>query len=341
MSPIADDAGQLAQLLRDFFLERLIRERRVSPCTVASYRDTFRLLLPYAADRLKKKPTQLALPDLDAPVIVAFLGHLETDRLNCVRTRNQRLAAIHSFMGFASLQTVVDLPIIQRVCAISPKRYQRGPVDALTRAEVAALLRSADRTVWSGQRDWVLFHTLYNTGARVSEVTAMDVGDVILHEDAQVRIHGKGRKDRIVPLWKETRTAIRQWLPRRVARQGLPQDDGPLFPDRAGRRLSRSGIASRLKVLAARASIDCPSLRRHRISPHLIRHSTALHLLQSGVDLAVIAMWLGHESIETTHQYMEADLALKQKALATTSPPETDRQRARCYDTLLRFLESL
>lgn len=341
MPAMTDEARQLARLLRDFFLERLTRERRVSPCTVASYRDTFRLLLPYVADRLQRQPAELALPDLDAPVIVAFLDHLETTRHNCVRTRNLRLAAIHSFMDFASRREVVDLPIIQRVRAISAKRYDRGPVDSLSRVEVAALLRSADRTVWSGHRDWVLFHTLYNTGARVSEATAMNVGDVVLDEHPQVRIHGKGRKDRVVPLWQETRTAIRQWLPRRVAIQGLAPDDAPLFPDRAGRRLSRSGVTSRLKGLAARASIDCPSLRRHRISPHLIRHTTAMHLLQSGVDLAVIAMWLGHESIETTHQYMEADLVLKQKALEVASPPGPGCRRIRLDDSLLRFLESL
>jgi site-specific recombinase XerD len=169
----------------------------------------------------------------------------------------------------------------------------------------------------------------------------MNVGDVDLDQVPQVRIHGKGRKDRVVPLWQETRTAIRQWLPRRAVTESRPTDDAPLFPGRAGRRLSRSGVTSRLKVLAARASIDCPSLRRHRVSPHLIRHTTAMHLLQSGVDLSVIAMWLGHESIETTHQYTEANLALKQKALGAINPPGPGRRRFHVDDRLLRFLESL
>lgn len=339
MPPVTDGARQLAQLLQNFFLERLMRQRRVSPCTVASYRDTFKLLLPYVAGRLHHSPADLALPDLDAPVVVAFLDYLETERHNSIRTRNLRLAAIHSFMDFAALQTAVDLPTIQRVRAVPMKRCERGPVDCLSKAEVAALLDSADKTGWSGQRDWILLHTLYNTGARVSEVIAMNVGDVELGDSPQVRIHGKGRKERVVPLWPATRRGIQRWLDLRAAYSRT--DDTPLFPDRAGHRLSRSGVCSRLKLLADRAATKCPTLQRHRIGPHLIRHSTALHLLQSGVDLSVIAMWLGHESIETTHQYLEADLALKEKALGALDSPSSSPRRFRPDDRLLRFLETL
>ncbi|MEW6756531.1 MAG: tyrosine-type recombinase/integrase [Candidatus Latescibacterota bacterium] len=216
------------------------------------------------------------------------------------------------------------------------KRGARGVVDCLSREEVKALLDAADTTAWSGQRDWILLQTLYNTGARVSEAIAMSVGDVDLGTHPQVRIHGKGRKERVVPLWPETRSGIRRWL-----RHIDAAPDRPLFPDRLGSRLSRSGAASRLKVLATRAATRCPSLRRHRIAPHLIRHSTATHLLQSGVDLSVIAMWLGHESIETTHQYMEADLALKRKALDAIDTPAHASRRLRVDDRLLRFLETL
>lgn len=327
---------ELSQLLRDFFLDRLIRQRNVSKCTVAGYRDTFKLLLPFVADRLQKKPYELVLPDLDAPVVLAFLDHLEKVRNNCVRTRNVRLAAIRSFMQFASYRTTVDLPTIRRVLAVPMKIYERGPVDHLSREEMQALLDAADPSSWSGHRDRILFQTLYNTGARVSEAIAMNVADVELGDHPQIRIHGKGRKQRIVPLWPETRTGIRRWLVR-VAGSGTT----PLFPGRTKGRLSRSGVSSRLKLLAARAATKCPGLIRHRTSPHLIRHTTAMHMLQSGVDLSVIAMWLGHESIETTHQYMEADLNLKRQALQSVKSPVRGPRTFKVDDQLLGFLESL
>lgn len=326
----------LTQLVRDFFLDRLIRQRNVSKCTVASYRDTFKLLLPFVADRLHRKPTDLVLSDLDAPVVLAFLEHLESERGNCIRTRNARLAAVRSFMHFASYRTAIDLPTVRRVLAVPMKICERGPVDHLSRVEVQALLDAADPTSWSGHRDRILFQTLYNTGARVSEAIAMNVADVDLGDHPQVRIHGKGRKERVVPLWPETRAGMRRWT-LRAAGSGL----APLFPGRSRARLSRSGVASRLKVLAARAAPKCPSLGRHRISPHLIRHTTAMHMLQCGVDLSVIAMWLGHESIETTHQYMEADLGLKRKALESVKSPAPGPRRFQVADHLLRFLESL
>jgi site-specific recombinase XerD len=270
MRDMTDASHDLTQLLQDFFLDRLIRQRNVSKCTVAGYRDTFKLLLTFVADRLHRKPTELALPDLDAPVILAFLDHLETERRNCIRTRNVRLAAIRSFMHFASYRTAIDLPTVRRVLAVPLKICERGPVDHLSREEVQALLDAADPTSWSGHRDRILFQTLYNTGARVSETIAMNIADVDLGDHPQVRIHGKGRKDRVVPLWPETRRGIRRWLVR-TAGSGF----APLFPGRSRGRLSRSGVASRLKVLAAHASAKCPGLGRHRISPHLIRHYSA------------------------------------------------------------------
>ena len=336
MKVMTNTSRDLSQLLRDFFLDRLIRQRNVSKCTVAAYRDTFKLLVPFAADRLHRKPTDLTLSDLDVPVVLAFLDHLEQKRNNCTRTRNARLAAIRSFMRFASYRTTLDLPAIRRVLAVPMKACGRGPVDHLSRKEVQALLDAATPSSWSGHRDRILFETLYNTGARVSEVIAMNVADVHLGDYPQVRIHGKGRKDRIVPIWPETRTGIRRWLVRLAG-----SDVTPLFPARTGSRLSRSGVSSRLRVLETRAATGCPSLQRHRISPHLIRHTTAMHLLQAGVDLSVIAMWLGHESIETTHQYMEADLNLKRRALESVEPPANSARRFRVDDPLLRFLESL
>lgn len=336
MPGIAEVRQDLIQLVQDFFLDRLIRQRDVSKYTVVSYRDALKLLLPFVADRLGQKPAELVLADLDAPAVLAFLDHLENERGNSVRTRNARLAAIRSFMQFASYRATLDLPTIRRVLAVPMKRFERGPVDHLSREEIQSLLDAADQSRWTGKRDRILFQTLYNTGARASEMIAMNIGDADLGDTPQIRIRGKGRKERTIPLWPETRTGIRRWLVH-VAASG----DTPLFPDRSGGRLSRSGLSSRLKVLTKRAAAKCPSLRRHRVSPHLLRHTTAMHLLQSGVDLSVIAMWLGHESIETTHQYMEADLDMKRKALESMTPPAPGPRRFRVRDPVLRFLESL
>lgn len=270
MTTTGDPVCPLAPLVQDFFLKRLIRQRRVSPCTVHSYRDTFRLLIGYVAPALNKRPTQLLLEDLDAHVILSFLDHLEKDRGNSIRTRNVRLAAIRSFMHFAAYHTEIALPTVSRVLALPMKLCQRGPVDHLSTDEMRALLDCADRTTRTGQRDWILLQTLYNTGARVSELIAVRVADVDLGSTPQMRIHGKGRKDRVVPLWPQTRTGIRRWL-----RESDLTANGPLVPGRAGHPLTRSGVASRLKVLAERALTACPSLSRHRISPHLIRHYVA------------------------------------------------------------------
>ncbi len=281
MNGAAGPSHDLGQLLHEFFLERLARERRVSPCTLAAYRDAWKLLLAFAAARLHRLPTELTLGDLDAPLVLAFLDHLEAERGNCIRTRNARLAAIRSFMQFASYRTAVDLPTVRRVLAVPRKIWERGPVDHLSRQEIQALLDAATPSSWSGHRDRVLLEMLYNTGARVSEVIAMNVADLDLGDSPQVRIHGKGRKDRIVPLWPETRTALRRWLTRLGASGAMP-----LFPARSGHRLSRAGVTSRLRVLTARAATKCPGLQRHRVSPHLIRHTTAMHLLTIPSDSA-------------------------------------------------------
>lgn len=329
-------APNLSQLLQDFFCQRLLAQRQASPQTVASYRDAFRLLLQFAHDRIRKAPTALSLEDLDAPLILGFLNHLEVQRGNSVRTRNARLAAIRSFMHFASFQTPASLPAIQRVLAIPMKRCDRPLVGFLDRDEVAAILAAPDASTWSGHRDHVLFTTLYNTGARVSEVVAVRVNDIVLDRSPFVRLHGKGRKERVVPLWKRTATALRRWL-----RRTDLGPDSPVFPNRRGTPLSRSGVEDRLRTAVKIAQERCPSLRNRRVSPHSFRHTTAMHLLQSGVDLAVIALWLGHESPTTTHLYVEADLGMKQRALEKLQPPKSKGVRYRPDDRLLAFLDGL
>ncbi len=268
----------LAALLQDFFQRRLINERGASAHTIASYRDSFALLLGYAAQRLGRTPSALTLADLDAPLILTFLDHLETDRGNTARTRNLRLTAIRSFMHHASLRDPTCLPIAQRVLAISPKRFDRTALDFLTREEIHALLDAADRDTWSGHRDAVLFAVLYNTGARVSELTRLCNADVLLDRSSALHLHGKGRKERIIPLWKNTTAQLRAWLPRID-----PSPDAPVFPNRAGKPLTRSGVEQRLRVAIAKASQHCPSLATRRVTPHTIRHTTAMHLLQSPV----------------------------------------------------------
>lgn len=323
-------------ILQEFFYQRLINQRNASVRTIGAYRECSRLLLEFADERLRKKPASMALVDLDAPVILAFLNHLEKERGNCPRSRNARFAAIRSFMKYAGLRDPVSLPITQRVLAIPMKRFERPLVGFLTREEMRILLDAPDATTWSGRRDRVLLATLYNTGARVSEVVGMRVEDVSLGRSQSVIIHGKGRKDRVVPLWNDTASRIREWL----KRPGV-DPKGPLFTNREGNSLTRSGVENRLRVAARKAAVHCPSLVGRAIFPHLIRHSTAMHLLQSGVDLSVIALWLGHENPSTTHMYVEADLSMKQRALGKLQEPSTKRLRYRPADPVLQFLESL
>jgi integrase/recombinase XerD len=323
-------------LLQDFFQRRLVAERGASAHTIASYRDTFELLLRYAEQRTGRTPSALTLDDLDAPTVLSFLDHLETERGNSPRTRNLRLTAIRSFMRHVSVRDPTSLPVAQRVLAISTKRFDRRALGYLTRMEVEALLDAPDRTTWSGQRDAAMFAVFYNTGARVSEVTRLSVGDLLLDRASALHLCGKGRKERIVPLWKSTVAQLHAWLVR-IGRS----PDAPLFPNQAGQRLSRSGVEQRLRVALQQASQRCPSLAAHRISPHTLRHTTAMHLLQSGVDITVIALWLGHEDTATTHLYVEADLAMKEAALRRVEEPAPRPLTFTANDRLLAFLDAL
>ena len=331
-----DSSDSFPKLLQQFFLERLMEQRNVSPQTVAAYRDSFRLLLQFAQDHLGKTPERLALIDLDAPLILAFLNHLESKRHNTVRTRNARFAAIRSFLHFAAHKDLTALPVIQRVMAIPMKRFDKPMLGFLSRTEMQAVLDAPDTATWCGQRDRVMLATLYNTGGRVSEITGMRVADVALEGSAAARIRGKGRKERSVPLWRTTAAEIRRWLPHIDSRP-----DRPLFPSRSGTQLTRPAVMARLHLAVQSAAIACPQLAKRRVSPHSIRHSTAMHMLQGGVDITVIALWLGHESPTTTHMYVEADLAMKERALNAVQPPRLKQKRYRPTDSVLHFLQTL
>jgi integrase/recombinase XerD len=329
-------SSSFAMLVQEFFCQRLIAQRQASRHTIASYRDTFRLLLGFAEKRLKRTPADLALTDIDPPLVLDFLDHVEQTRGNRVRTRNLRLTAIRSFMKFVAGRDPGTLASVQRVLAIPTKRFDRPLVGFLTRDEIDAILAAPSIDHWSGRRDRVLFATLYNTGARVSEIIGILRRDLSLTTSPFVQLHGKGRKDRSVPLWRTTATALQQWL------STLPASaDQPVFPNRAGSAMTRSGVQDRLDRAVRTAAGHCPTLRDRRISPHLVRHSTAMHLLQAGVDLTVIALWLGHESPTTTHMYVEADLKMKQQALEKIPPAHPGAGRYRPPDKLLAFLEGL
>lgn len=326
----------LARLLQKFFCQRLIQQRNVSHQTVCSYRDTFRLLLHFCEQQLKKSATDLHLVDIDAPLVLAFLDHLESQRHNCIRSRNARLAAIRSFFHYAALQEPAALAAIQQVLAIPLKRFDRPMVGYLTLLEMQAILDAPDTTTWSGYRDYVLLSTLYNSGARVSEIIALHRIDFENTHCQAIHLRGKGRKERVVPLWKRTVNSLKKWLS-----QIRPEPQQPLFPNRFGQMLSRSGVESRLKMAVTSAIRSCPSLKNKTISPHIIRHTTAMHLLQAGVDLSVIALWLGHENITTTHQYLEADIGMKEDALAKLQPPGTTPTRYIPSSDILSFLDRL
>ncbi len=323
-------------LVQDFFLRRLVAQRGASARTIEAYRDAFELLFGYLEQHTGKPPSALQLADLDAPLVLDFLDHLETERGNSARTRNARLAAVHSFMRYAAIRDPAALPVTQRVLAIPAKRFDRPVLGYLTREQIAAILAAPDRGTWSGHRDAVLLATAYNTGARVSELTGLQVRDVLLDRQTAVHLHGKGRKQRAIPLWKNTATELRRWLDRINSAPTTP-----VFPNRAGAPLTRSGVRDRLNRAVAIAEQRCPSLRGKHVTPHTLRHSTAMHLLQSGTDLAVIALWLGHSSPAVTHQYLEADLAAKEAVLRRLPDPGPTPTRFRPGDRLLAFLQDL
>jgi site-specific recombinase XerD len=325
------------QLVQDFFLRRLIDQRGASPRTVESYRDAFELLFGFAEQRLAKAPSALSLADLDAPMILDFLDYLETVRHNSPRTRNARLAAVHSFMRYAAVRDPASLAITVRVLAIPAKRFDRPVLGYLSRQEITAILAAPDRHTWSGQRDAVLLSVAYNTGARVSELTGLRVRDVLVERQSALHLHGKGRKQRVIPLWASTAADLRSWLDRIS-----PAPEAPVFPNRSGAAMTRSGVRDRLNRAVAAATQSCPSLHGRQVSPHTLRHSTAVHLLESGADLAVIALWLGHSSPAVTHQYLEADLAHKEATLSRLGDPNPAAPaRFRPNDRLLSFLEHL
>lgn len=323
-------------LLESFFVDHLLRQRRASPHTVQSYRDTFRLLLAFALQRLKKAPSALALDDLDVPLISAFLDHLEKQRGNSPRTRNARLAAIHSFFQYAAVQAPDHSAVIQRVLAMQGKKYDRTVVHFLSRPEIDVLLEAPDKATWSGRRDRAMLLVAVQTGLRVSELVGLRVQDVVLGTGAHVHCLGKGRKERCTPLRKEAVAVLRAWLREHAA---APSD--PLFPNARGGALSRDGVEYVLAKHVQAAGLRCPALKEKRVSPHVLRHSTAMDLLQAGVDSSVIALWLGHESVETTQIYLAANLQLKEQALAKTAPMASRPARFRPDDKLLAFLQSL
>jgi integrase/recombinase XerD len=330
-------APSFVQLVQEFFCGHLVNQRNASPWTVASYRDTFRLLLNFLNMESGKKPSHIEMRDVTPSAVVAFLKHLETKRHNSIRTRNNRFAALRAFLRYASGRDPASLSTIQQVLAIPLKRFDRPQMGFLSREEIQVILDMPDSSTWSGRRDRIMFATLYNTGARVSELASAKVADLSLdHTSASLRLHGKGRKERTVPLWKETRRALRVWL-----RDISADATAPLFPNISGKFMTRSGVEYRLHSLVMSAQKRCPSLKTRRISPHTFRHTTAMHLLQSGVDITVIALWLGHESPVTTHMYVEADLTMKERALAKVQEPGTRPVRYRASDKLLKFLDTL
>jgi integrase/recombinase XerD len=326
----------LAPLLQSYFTDRLLRERRASSHTIAGYRDAFRLLLAYAKDRLGKAPVALCLEELDAPFLADFLHHLETARGNTARTRNARLAALHSFFRYVAMREPACAHLCQRVLAMPSKRHEKRPIAFLHRTEIDALLAVPDVATWVGRRDRSLLSLAVQTGLRVSELINLRRQDVTLGTGAHVRCEGKGRKQRATPLRPEIVTLLQAWLRERGGEAG-----DPIFPSLRGSHLSRDAVERIVTKYATLAAARCPSLKAKTITPHVLRHSAAMELLQHGVDRSVIALWLGHESVETTQMYLHADLRLKELALSRTAPLGIKPGRYRPDDQLLAFLEGL
>lgn len=325
-----------APLLEAFFTDRLLAQRRASPHTVSAYRDTFRLLLGFAEEQLRKSPSALRIEDIDARFVGSFLDHLEKKRGNGARTRNARLAAIRSLFHYASAREPAHSGQIQRMLAIPQKRFERKIVTFLTPAETEALLKAIDQSTWIGRRDHTMLLVAAQTGLRVSELTGLTVKDVQLGGGAHVRCLGKGRKERATPLTKQGAAALRRWL---KEIDGSPE--APLFPSLRGGALSRDAVEHLVKKHSQTAAKTTPSLAKKKVSPHVLRHTTAVQLLSAGVDRSTIALWLGHEQVETTQMYLDADLTMKERALARTAPLSAKGRRYRPTDRLLAFLAGL
>ena len=326
----------LGTLVETFFCKRLISQRRASPHTIASYRDTFRLLLAFAQKRLNRPPSQLELKDISPSLVSDFLDHLEATRGNRARTRNLRLTAVRSFFRFAALEAPDHGGVIQRVLAIPNKRCQRPLIGFLTRPEIEALLAAVDCRTWIGRRDYAFLLVAMQTGLRLSEMTAVRREDVILGPGAHIHCVGKGRKERSTPLTKVARRVLQAWM-----KEPWPIESAFLFPTISGGRLSADAVQDLVNKHVAAARMKCPSLVKKRVTPHLLRHTAAMELLQAGVDRSMIALWLGHESVETTQIYLNANLALKEEILAKTNPVNGKPGRYRPTDRVLSFLSSL
>ncbi len=328
--------SNFAPLCQSFFAKRLIAQRRASPHTVAAYAQTFRLLVRYAQQRLGTPPSKLSLAQLDAPFLAGFLDQLEGQRTNTARSRNARLAAMRSFYHYASLEAPEHSALIQRVLAIPYKRVSRPLVGYLTREEINAILAGVDQSTRLGRRNHMILLLAVQTGLRLSEITTLRRRDVALGTGAHVRCEGKGRKERCTPLTKPVVAAVQVWM------QELGgDDDQPLFPSSSGRRLSADAVQHLVRKHATAACASCASLKTKRVTPHVLRHTAAMELLQAGVDRAMIAIWLGHESLDTTQIYLDANLALKQAILAKTQPVASQPGKYKPDDQLLNFLKKL
>lgn len=333
MKPHATPLGPLVQ---SFFVESLWTQKRASPHTIASYRDTFRLLLAFLRDTHGIEPAAAGIADLEVPVLLSFLDHLEHARHNAIRSRNLRLAAIRSFFRLVALRDPASVNHAARVLAMPVKRVDRQVVKALSRVELDAILAAPELRHWHGRRDHALLLTLYNSGARVSELTVLEQSPVSFGAQRFRQLPGKGRKEPTVPLWTTTARTLQAWL-----RELSGGQTRLAFPSSRGRRLTRTGVDDILQQVVQRAVATCPSLRDTHITPHTLRHPTATHLLQSGVDLAVIALCLGHESTETTQRYLEADLATKEYAVQKRAPAGVEVPRCRAKDDVLALLATL
>jgi len=328
--------ASFAPLLQRFFTQRLMQQRQASPHTISSYRDTFRQFLKFVQQRLHKPPSRLSFEEIDAPLIVAFLGALEKHQGIGVRSRNLRLTAIHSFFRYAAFEMPTHCAQIQRVLAIPSKRFTRTLVPFLARPEVDALLAAPDQRTWAGRRDHAFMLMAVQTGLRLSEMTGLKREDLILGVGAHVRVIGKGRKERCTPIAKSVLAVLKAWL-----REPQRGDGNVLFPSARGERLSVHGVQYLLTKHRTAASRVCPSLIQKRVTVHRLRHTMAMDLLQAGAERSVIALWLGHESVETTQIYLDATLAMKEQALAKTSPRHSKPGRYKPGDQLLGFLNSL